>query len=300
VKSTKTSVVLFLSVLVTASCGGGGGGGNSPPPSTGINTALVASGSVIAGVEIIPNASRVISTQAELDQFVGRAGALNVPAEYRSVNFTLNSVLYVEGGGDNDPSSSVRIVDAETVNGVNMVSTEICGIPASNPSGHRPFAMYIVPASIRTAMFTSTQHSRPSCITVSDIQATRVAAGDLPLSTPPLVSPARVIRNLSEWSAIASRIPAGALPAGYAPDFTAVTLIYLEGSDNDPSSYMRIIQVLRSVDNSVDAAYEYCGNTIVMLPTHLPYALYSVPKTAGTVRLNIQVHAPPNCATTAQ
>lgn len=298
IKQRGLPFLVSISVGLVA-CGGGGGEDSSPTPqpSVPIASTLVAAGSLVPGATVVPNASRVITTQAELDQFVGRAGAVNVPAEGRTVNFAINSVIYLEGPGDNDAASSARIVSAATVTGINTIQAEICGVAAANPPGHRPFAMYLVPSNIQSATFTTTQRSRPICTAVDDIQATRVAVGDLPLSTAPLVSPTRVIRDAAGWSIISSRIPVGLLPPGYAPDLDVVTLVYLESADNDASSYLRIVQALENLDNSVDVGYEYCGNPLVMLPTHLPFGLYSIPKRTATIRLNIQVNEPPNCAT---
>ena len=291
--------LLFLVSIAVGlvACGGGGGGDSSPSPQPPVTIALTleAAGSVIPGAAVVPNASRVITTRAELDEFVGRAGG-KVFAEFRTVNFAINSVIYLEGPGDNDAASSARIASAATANGINTIQTEICGVPAANPSGHRPFALYLVPANIQSATFITTQRSRPTCSTVDDIPATRVAVGDLPHGTAPLVSPTRVIRDAAGWATISSRIPT-LLPPGYAPDFDVVTLIYLESADNDASSYLRIVQTLENSDNSVDVGYEYCGSTLVMLPTHLPFALYSIPKHTAAIRLNIQVNLPPNCAT---
>lgn len=297
---TSGKAFLCLAHLVLlGGCGGGGGDGgeSTPPQPVPFPVTLLATGSV----NLAPGGlamSSMVASQAQLNAVFERVNIGKIPEAYRAPDFAAISLIYVEGGGTTDPTSSVRISQAfRNPDGSNAIGVELCAGAVGVPATYRPFALYSVSPTVTSAAFALMQRSHPNCLTVGRINAALVAAGDSILPTAPVDShPSRVVSNPTEYAALQQRI---VVPTGFAPDFASVNLIYLEGAgDLDPTSFLRVLSVLESVDHTVDISVEFCGNPTVNIPTHRPYALYTVPRLSGQARINVTESEPPGCFTT--
>ena len=292
-----TSVFALL-----AGCGGGGAYQQPPPPipmPRSLTITLVAAGNVPKSAQEFPLPSRTINSQADYDLLIqGRLGGVfNIPTADSTVDFTTTSLFYLEGTPDNDPASAVRALSAvKNANGTFEVSSEACGLPIVTTGIHRPWALYKTEAGMTSATFVWSQKAPPSCTSVTQAPATRIAAGTLPFSATTGAPQRLIITSQSDWNSLQSRI-ASVLPSGFTPDFSASSLVYVDTSDNDPNMYVRVVSALRSQDGSVDVGVEKCGSSIVFIPNHSAFALYSIPKPTGAVRLTAIESEPPGCIT---
>ena len=300
--------VLFFA-LVLAGCGGGGGSGNPdnpPPPDPGtvLPVTLVSTGSFHASN---PSAAlsgfRAFTTLAELDAF--QAAGVEKPVSLRSVDFNVNAVLYLEGPADDFLPATVRLVEfrrfdgtRETVTG-ERCTNDVAGIPTPSRA-QRPYAFYIVPKLLSTT-FAATARVGAACTTVETVSPlTRAAVGDwnsgFGRPQPPVGL--QVIRTQAQLDAVLPSFALGDVPPQYrAPDFSEVTLLFVAGAgDNDPQSYVRVDRVLANDDGTREVIAEYCGDSTVFIGTHIPFALYVVPRFDTAARLVAIERIPGACA----
>ena len=290
-----------------AGCGGGGAYQQPPPPIAVPRTlviTLVAAGNVPTSAQEFPSPSRTINSQADYDLLAqGRLGGVfNIPATDSTVDFTTTSIFYLEGTPDNDPAAAVRALSAvKNANGTFGVSSEACGLPIVTTGIHRPWAIYKTEAGMTSATFAWSQKSPPGCTSIAAVPPTIVAEGNLPASSAgSAVNRKVVIASQADWTPIQSRVT-GSLPGAFTPDFSNNVYVYAEQPDNDPTSYVRFMSAARSQDGSVDVGIEHCAQVMTTpnpTPNHLPFALYSFPKPAGTTRVTVLDSSPPSCLTT--
>src|SRR5688572_2536305 len=150
------STRLFLLALaaLVAGCGGGGGSGQTPtppPPSQALSITLAATGSIGGlGVSSVPSGLLLVNTLAEYDALYATGGGPQKPPELRTLDFTQNSIFYVEGPADDFLGATARLREIRRVSGTqDSVSAERCtndaaGIPTPSRA-HRPYAFYVVP-----------------------------------------------------------------------------------------------------------------------------------------------------------
>ena len=302
---------LFLVAALAAGCGGGGGdnsGPNNPPPPASVTLpiTLVSTGSM-TGVfsSAVPSGLAVLNTLAEYDALYSLGGA-NKPPELRALDFTQSSVFYVEGPADDFLGATARLREIRRTGGtLDTVSAERCtndaaGIPTPSRA-QRPYAFYVVPKLMAGAGFAWITSLAPGCATVDVVSPlTRAGVGDwnVGLGRPQPAYTFRAIRSQAELDAILPSFPLGEVPPQYrAPDFSQVTLLFVSGpGDNDPNSYVRVDRVYANDDGSRDVIVEYCGNDIVSLATHIPFALYVVPRFTEAARMVVINRVPGACA----
>lgn len=298
-KSAFAAVVSALGLCLSA-CGGGGGGGDATPPAaTPVTATFIESGSVFVGAPplTLPG-SRLIQNQAELNQVLARMrpGTVRQPA-LTNPNFSLVSIIYLEGDADRDPSSSLAVTNAShAADGAASVNVEYCGTGPVVGGEHRSYAFYSVPAQTGAAGFSVVSRQLPMCVSRTRVPSTLIAAGDANLAFPP-GDPIRIIRTLTDWMEIQQRMPPGSVPAAYLnPDFSRVTIIFLQGlGDNTPTSYVLLVNVL-SGSGVQFVSSEYCWPQIVFIANHSPFAAYVVDVLGTDVRVEAVDSAPPNCA----
>jgi hypothetical protein len=153
--------------------------------------------------------------------------------------------------------------------------------------------------------FPEGQPNKPACggggpsSPPAQIVVSLIAAGDALLNRPFLQEPSRVIKNQQELNTILSSLPVNTVPAAFtAPDFTKVNLIYLEGADDDDAkSTVRVLDVVSAPENAHVINAEFCGPSIVSIPNHVPFALYSTSVITGSVRFSWVSREPGTCLT---
>lgn len=287
----------ILALASVAACGGGGGSDNTPPPvSVDIEVSVVAVGEVRSTIPVTAR-MQVINTQAQWDVVLLQIGA-QIPQQFLTPNFSQLSLIYVEGAGDSDPFSNLRILGAvRQASGTTVITVEQCGGMPAAPAVHIPFTLYVSQKIEGAIAFSSTVAARPNCQGATSIPVTRVAAGDFPIPS----SIPTLIRTQAELNVLIAALPFGAIPVIFrTPDFTQVNFILVRGrGDNDPTSYVRILALLRERDGSYDVLVEFCGSSIDFIPNHTPFALYAVAPITGDLRVALINHNPGDevCAT---
>lgn len=292
---TPPRLLTLLACLFLSACGGGGGSNEPDAPPVKVAATLVLTGEARLDPAPIAAGFLLITNVAELDALAARFRLNEIPQQYRSPNFAQFDMVYLEGTGDNDHRSQVRIVDAERASdGDVSIDAEFCGNALATTANHRPYALYLVPkvGGETSLEWGIAQH--PGCVSLKRIEVTRVAAGDLVGGDS---MPNHVIRSQAQLDAVLAGIPAGTVPAQFlAPDFSTRSLIVLGAADNDPMSYVRIVDVLENPDKTYHVRSEFCGHSIVFIPNHQPFALYATPVLAGEVRFEAILDHPPSAA----
>ncbi|MBN9429612.1 MAG: hypothetical protein J0H09_24215 [Burkholderiales bacterium] len=118
---------------------------------------------------------------------------------------------------------------------------------------------------------------------------TLVASGNVGENSSAHPPPMRLIRNQQEWAEILPRF-AGTVPAGYAtPDFSQLSLLYVEGyPTRDPGTYVRLQSFRSTIDGAQhDVEVEYCGVEEFSGAMYIPFALYTLPPLTGEARFTL-------------
>lgn len=234
----------------------------------------------------------VIADQAALDALAARIGTGRIPPQYRTPDFAQSNLVYLEGTGDNDPASAVRIVDAgRNAEGVRL-NGEFCGNPVSTIPAHRPFALYVVPSLEGTMSVEWSLALLPNCVAVKRVNVTLRSSG---LAAGDGVMPSRVFRGAGELDPYIIHM-LGPLGGPYdIPDFSKASLIYVEGGAADNTgAYVRILHVYENLDGSYDVRTEFCKEAGAAANPYTPHALYltAVPL-PGTARFDMVTRTPP-------
>jgi hypothetical protein len=284
-----------LALAVAASACGGGGGTSASLP-TPVVVTLVQAGSVLPTAEPTAERARVIRNQAELDIVLARLPAGSIPPAFGTPNFSLVNLLYLEGAGDDDPLSGLSVVSAvRNADGSHAIGAEYCGIAA--PVGpHRPFALYSAPLLAGGAVFSQSNATLPNCAGRSRVVATMISSGT-PFGRVGTEQHVRVATNSAQWNEILAHVPSGDLPPQFAtPDFSQVTMIYLEGPYVfDQSAYVRVVDFLRATPSLHLLYAGFCGTLSDFINPFKDYALYSTPAFVGEIRSEWIYDEPPNC-----
>lgn len=301
-KFLNTCGALVVSVAIGA-CGGGGGIASTPTPPpvevpTPIGATLIQAGSVLPAAQPSSTRMRLIQSKADLDAVILRLPPGSILLQDSAPDFSSMNLVYLEGAGDNDPSSAVSLSSArKNSDGSSSFNVEYCG-NLSSPATHRPFSLYTVPALTGAATFAEVASQLPNCGGRTRVPATLVASGDLSGGKYLPLPPERfmIATNQGQWNTALQRIP-GAVPQQYVnPDFTQVNMVYLEGyGDNDQASYVRLLDLLRASPSDYFLYAEYCGSSIVFIATHTGFAVYAVPLLPVGVRVEWSSKQPPNC-----
>jgi hypothetical protein len=290
----RLSVSCLLALLV-ASCSSGDD--EEVPNTQYVPFTLVATGVAPAGAPILPSAVTVIRNQAELDQL--RQGRFTPPASLANFDFTQGDIVYVEANGDRDPTSVARLLQVSRNGDSDFVTAETCSTVSREPGDHRPFALYTLP-KLNVIEAVAMSLGFFDCPSAKRLPATLVAAGSPSpfCCLPP--RPPTFIRDQATLNALAALLPAGTIPAAYAaPDFSQVTLVYLEVvGQSDAQGYVRVMGVYESVDASRDIVAERCEVTTDFEAPFASYAIYAIPRIATDARIAFVSNAPPNCLTT--
>jgi hypothetical protein len=306
----QTLPAFLLLVASLVGCGGGGGSGQTPtppPPSQALSITLVSTGSMPGFfASAVPSGLALINSLAEYDAlYFGLAGPQK-PLDLRTLDFAQNSIFYVEGPADDFLGATARLREIRRTSGTqDSVSAERCtndaaGIPTPSRA-HRPYAFYIVPKLMAGVTYAWSTALSPGCSTVEMVSPlTRAGVGDFgaAFGRPQPPYEFRAIRSQAELDAVLPSFPLGEIPPQYrAPDFSQVTLLFVAGfGDNDPNSYVRVDRVYTNDDGSRDVIVEYCGHSSVSIPTHIPFALYVVPRFTEAARMVRIERVPGACA----
>ena len=291
IRCAVTCALAFLA----ASCGGGSDENVSNTQF--VPFQLVTTGATPSGATFLPSTVTVIKSAAELEQV--RAGRFTVPASLASYDFTQGDIVYVEANGDTDPTSAVRLLQVTRSNGADFVTIESCSTAGRQPGPHRPFALYTT-AKMMVVDSVATSLGFFDCPSVKRLPQTVVAAGS-PAAfccTPP--RPPTFIRDQATLNALIALLPPGTIPAQYAaPDFSQVTLVYLEATGlSTTDGFVRLMGAYESVDASRDLVAEVCDTVTDFEAPFAAYAIYAIPRVVPAGRVAFVRDSPPNCLTT--
>lgn len=238
----------------------------------------------VAAAEAPPLNSQVtlISSEEQLQQLL----AGRIPQLPSGHNFAVSDLVYVEGLGDRDPQSVVRLASVTRVQGVEFINTETCSSVAREPGPHRPFALY---STVKVPNLQSFSESRAffDCPSVSRLAATRVASG---VAGAAGAAPPTYIRDLVTYTQAAQMVGLTAPP----PDFSQVMLV-LVTTLSDASTLRLMGAYQDAADGSREVVAELCGTA--GQPDARAYLLVSLPASTVDPRIVIASATPPNCVT---
>ena len=285
-------------VAALVGCGGGGTSNETPPQQPQVlPVILITTGVVWSDASPLSNAVNIASSAAALAQLA--SGRFVMPQSLASFNYAQGDVVYVEGAGNNDPASVVRLLSVNRVPGNDSLTSELCSSVVPTAGVHRPYALYTVP-KLQNVQGLATSFALFPCASVTRLQTTLVASGEtLPGACCLNPRPPLLIRSQAELDALAVKLPAGSIPPQFAsPNFAVTTLVYIESNgDVDPNLYLRLMGVYANTDGTHDVIAEKCGAQIDFLPLFNHYALYAVSRFDGEARLFRSGAYPPACLT---
>lgn len=295
---TLTRPFLFLLMACGAASCGGGSSSENVPNTQFLSVQLVLTGAEPAAAAPLPNQVTVISSAAQLE--LVRNGRFTVPSPLATYDFSQGDLIYVEGLGDLDPASVVRVAQVtRSSTGMESVTAEACSTGPRQAGTHRPFALYTVSKLLNVGAFSVTA-GLFDCPTVRRLASTFVAAGSPSAfcCLPP--RPPTFIRDQATLNALAALLPPGTLPVLYAtPDFSQVTLVYLESTGEfDPQAYVRLMGAYENMDGSRDLVAERCDTVTDFIASYGSYAIYAIPRIATDARVFYVTNSPPGCLTT--
>lgn len=279
--------------LLAASCAGGD---DETVPTQFIAFQLLATGVVPPGVAPLPSQVTVVTSAGQLDAL--RLGRFTVPESLANFDFAQGDVVYVEANGDRDPTSVVRLLQVTRSSGSDFVTIETCSTVAREQGPHRPYALYTMP-KVMTVDSIANSLGFFDCPSAKRLPATFVAGGSAAPFCCLEPRPPTLIRDQATLAALVALLPAGTVPPQYAaPDFSQVTLVYLESTGEfDPQAYVRLMGAYESVDASRDLVAERCGVITDFEAPYASYAIYAIARVVPTARLAYVVNSPPDCLT---
>lgn len=135
-------------------------------PSPQIVVSLVAAGDALISVPFLQEPSRVIKNQQELNAVLSRLPTNAVPAAFTAPDFTKVNLIYLEGAGDNDAQSTVRIINVDSASdNTHVINVESCGSSIVFIANHIPFALYSTSVITGSVRFSWVSREPGNCLT---------------------------------------------------------------------------------------------------------------------------------------